>query len=89
MKKLLAFSVGLAGCLLPDLAQSQAPNESVSLVLITWVQAGSATTGTTATAQSVVGTFPDLTKCITAAQQARLSNGATALAFNFMCIANR
>lgn len=80
----------LGVCLLASAAAAQSSG-SVSLVLVTWVQSGSASGAAAAavtapTAQTVVGSFNDMTTCIDAAQKVRLSNGATALNFNFICI---
>ena len=88
--KFLPVLAALAGLLsTPSMAGAQlGPGDSVALILVTWIQGKSAEASVT-TAQTVVGHFNDEDACIKAAKEARLSNGATALMFNFMCVPSR
>jgi hypothetical protein len=91
MRKLATLSAVIGMCLFPGLALAQTTG-SVSLILVTWVQAkagAEAAPGLGPTAQSVVGSFNDLPTCVEAAKKALMSDGATALAFNFICVPNK
>jgi hypothetical protein len=87
MRRPAAICAAIGTCLFPYLASAQTAGP-VSLVLVTWVQTGGAA-GTAATAQSVIGTFNDVPACIAAAQKTQLTNGATALSYNFLCVPNK
>jgi hypothetical protein len=93
MKKLATLSAIIGVSLCPCLASAQTAGP-VSLILVTWVQAKTAAEAQTApglgtTAQSIIGSFNDLPTCVAAAKKALMSDGATALAFNFICVPNR
>jgi hypothetical protein len=87
MRKLATLSMVFGACLIPYIASAQTAGPE-TLVLVTWVQAGAAA-GAVPTTQLIIGTFPDANSCVAAAQQTRLSNGATALLYNFLCIPNK
>lgn len=88
--KIMFVLSALAGLLLmPSIAGAQPnPDGSVNLILVTWVQ-GKSGEASGATAPTIVGHFNDDETCIKAAQKARVSNGATPLMFNFICVASK
>jgi hypothetical protein len=88
--KIMLVQLALTGLLFtPSLAGAQSSSgNSVALILVTWVQSKSSE-ATLAPAQTVIGYFNDIETCIKAAQETRLSNGATALTFNFICVPSK
>jgi hypothetical protein len=89
MRKLAVLCTVFALSLLPHSASAQtASGAPVSLVLMSWVQLGS-TTAVVTPAQSTVGEFNDIKSCITAAKAALVADGASPLAYNFLCVPNR
>lgn len=83
MTGLTKLSIIAVACLCPYAATAQTA-DSVTLVLVTWMQGGAASTS-----QSFIGTFSDVPKCIIAAQKMQISNGATQLSINFICVPNK